>query len=432
MFAGVDRGDRLYDTREADRRRHELERERRRGLRPARGDRAEDRRAGQPGSRPARGRPEALREQLAQSPRSGAGPKAISPSNGYHSAIHATPDVTSWVQVDLGRSMPIEEIRLVPARPVDFADTPGFGFPVRFRVEVSDDPEFGKGRAVAVVDEERPDSRTSRTSRTSSPRAGGRRGLSGSRRPGYGSGRTIMFSRSRSWKSSPGARTPPGGRRCRHSTRSRGACGAESTWLTASIAACPAGTGRSRGSPSASAPGADPGTRAGPAPDGRVFDRSDLALRPRGGPRGDRRAGPADQGPPAGRPWSMRCVRTRRGRSRSFAAARSSSPARPSGRGASPACPASTPRFRPGSRRRREARVPRWPNGSPARRMCSPGGRSPIVSGTTISVGGWLTRPTTSAGTVPGRRIRSCSTGWRSSSVTAASVAQGDPSDDCL
>ena len=41
---------------------------------------------------------------------------------------------------------PIDEIRLVPARPTDFPDTPGFGFPVRFRVEVSDDADFAQGR----------------------------------------------------------------------------------------------------------------------------------------------------------------------------------------------------------------------------------------------------------------------------------------------
>ena len=55
-----------------------------------------------------------------------------------------TPDVTKWVQVDLGQALPIDEIRLIPARPTDFRDTPGFGFPARFRVEVSDDPTFAR------------------------------------------------------------------------------------------------------------------------------------------------------------------------------------------------------------------------------------------------------------------------------------------------
>ncbi len=65
-----------------------------------------------------------------------------SPTNGYHSAIETRADVTKWVQVDLGTSMPLEKIRLVPARPVDFTDTPGFGFPLRFKVETSEDSEF--------------------------------------------------------------------------------------------------------------------------------------------------------------------------------------------------------------------------------------------------------------------------------------------------
>lgn len=73
---------------------------------------------------------------------------ASSPTNGYHSAIEAKPEVVKWVQVDLGKSVPIDEIALVPARPTDFADTPGFGFPLRYRVEVSDDSQFGAAQLV--------------------------------------------------------------------------------------------------------------------------------------------------------------------------------------------------------------------------------------------------------------------------------------------
>ncbi|HZY88471.1 MAG TPA: DUF1553 domain-containing protein [Gemmataceae bacterium] len=74
---------------------------------------------------------------------------APSPSNGYHSGIAPKPDVTKWVQVDLGRPVAIDEIRLVPARPTDFPDTPGFGFPARFRIAVSDDPAFVTSHTVA-------------------------------------------------------------------------------------------------------------------------------------------------------------------------------------------------------------------------------------------------------------------------------------------
>jgi mono/diheme cytochrome c family protein len=72
-----------------------------------------------------------------------------SKTNGYHSLIEKERDVTKWVQVDLGQNMPIELIRLIPARPVDFPDTPGFGFPVRFQVAVSDEPTFAKATVLA-------------------------------------------------------------------------------------------------------------------------------------------------------------------------------------------------------------------------------------------------------------------------------------------
>ncbi|MEX2120306.1 MAG: DUF1553 domain-containing protein [Pirellulales bacterium] len=72
-----------------------------------------------------------------------------SPTNGYHSAIMARPDEPKWVQVDLGEPKPIGEIHLVPARPTDFPDTPGFGFPVRFAIELSSDAEFSDPQILA-------------------------------------------------------------------------------------------------------------------------------------------------------------------------------------------------------------------------------------------------------------------------------------------
>ncbi|MBI3849661.1 MAG: DUF1553 domain-containing protein [Verrucomicrobia bacterium] len=71
-------------------------------------------------------------------------PTKTSHSNGYHSGIESSPDVEKWVQVDLGKSLPLDEVRLHPARPTDFADTPGFGFPVRFRLDISDEANFSK------------------------------------------------------------------------------------------------------------------------------------------------------------------------------------------------------------------------------------------------------------------------------------------------
>ncbi len=94
-----------------------------------------------------------LRQELANAPLPIVHPS--SNSNGYHSAIHPTPDALAWVQVDLGQTQPIDEIRLVPARPTDFPDSPGFGFPLRFRVEASEDPSFAK--PLILVEESRPD-----------------------------------------------------------------------------------------------------------------------------------------------------------------------------------------------------------------------------------------------------------------------------------
>ena len=82
-----------------------------------------------------------LREQLAALPKPGQGADS-SPTNGYHSAIMPQPDTEKWVQVDLGEEAEIDEIVLIPARPTDFPDTPGFGFPARFRIDVSNDPQF--------------------------------------------------------------------------------------------------------------------------------------------------------------------------------------------------------------------------------------------------------------------------------------------------
>ncbi|MBI3412102.1 MAG: DUF1553 domain-containing protein [Planctomycetes bacterium] len=86
-------------------------------------------------------------------------PKPMKPApsrtNGYHSLIEQKPEVTKWVQVDLGDAVPLELVRLFPARPTDFPDTPGFGFPARFQVAVSDEPSFAKSHI--LLDQSRAD-----------------------------------------------------------------------------------------------------------------------------------------------------------------------------------------------------------------------------------------------------------------------------------
>ena len=47
-----------------------------------------------------------------------------------------------WVQVDLGADYPLDEIRLFPAHPPEFAHRSGYGWPVEMKVEVSNEPTF--------------------------------------------------------------------------------------------------------------------------------------------------------------------------------------------------------------------------------------------------------------------------------------------------
>ncbi len=64
------------------------------------------------------------------------------PEFGYHSEISATQDQTKWVQVDLGEHRDLQRITLLPCYDDFNSIGAGFGFPVRFKIEASDDPEF--------------------------------------------------------------------------------------------------------------------------------------------------------------------------------------------------------------------------------------------------------------------------------------------------
>jgi alpha-L-rhamnosidase len=63
--------------------------------------------------------------------------------NGYHSQISKSADTLKWVMIDLGKSEPINAVKLYPTRDYRWAAaTDGLYFPVRYRVEISDDPSF--------------------------------------------------------------------------------------------------------------------------------------------------------------------------------------------------------------------------------------------------------------------------------------------------
>jgi len=78
----------------------------------------------------------------------GAGQPAVrTPLNGYHSQFAKSPDTARWVAIDLGQSKEFDAVRLFPARPYDWQpDTPGFLFPVRFKIEAASHPDFSDAR----------------------------------------------------------------------------------------------------------------------------------------------------------------------------------------------------------------------------------------------------------------------------------------------
>lgn len=76
-------------------------------------------------------------------------PQAQPARNGYHSQLARRADEVKWVVIDLGRTRSFDAVRLFPARPFDWKpDTPGFLFPLRFRIEVADQPDFKDKRVV--------------------------------------------------------------------------------------------------------------------------------------------------------------------------------------------------------------------------------------------------------------------------------------------
>jgi len=67
------------------------------------------------------------------------------PAFGFHSAIESTQDNAKWVQLDLGQSAMIKRVVVRPCRDDFNGIGEGFGFPVRYRIEASNDSEFRDG-----------------------------------------------------------------------------------------------------------------------------------------------------------------------------------------------------------------------------------------------------------------------------------------------
>ena len=83
------------------------------------------------------------------------GPLQAGPHNGYHTEIAHSADEEKWVMVDLGEVRRIDAVRLWPARPYNWQpDTPGFLFPLRFRIEVAQGNDFSDAKVVVDRTEE--------------------------------------------------------------------------------------------------------------------------------------------------------------------------------------------------------------------------------------------------------------------------------------
>jgi signal transduction histidine kinase len=72
-----------------------------------------------------------------------------------HRRLSQPPPIAPWVQVDLGASHPIDWVALIPAQ-VDWQlmERPSHGFPLRFRIDVSEDQGFRTFQPLLVCDEE--------------------------------------------------------------------------------------------------------------------------------------------------------------------------------------------------------------------------------------------------------------------------------------
>ncbi len=66
-------------------------------------------------------------------------------SFGYLAQTSATQIVTKWVQVDLGQPYSINNIKLHPKW---YQGLPGYGFPLQFHIEISNDPTFASSNLV--------------------------------------------------------------------------------------------------------------------------------------------------------------------------------------------------------------------------------------------------------------------------------------------
>ncbi len=78
-------------------------------------------------------------------------PSTLEPSETLGYRCDSKKAVSRWVQIDLEESMPITEIRMIPANPPRVVPDPTLEFPAMFRIEVSDSPDMRQADTLVKV-----------------------------------------------------------------------------------------------------------------------------------------------------------------------------------------------------------------------------------------------------------------------------------------
>ncbi len=94
---------------------------------------------------------------------------AESPTRGFQSLPEGEENGQRWVMVDLGKDLPLHEIRLLPARTPEFPSRRGFGFPQRFRVEMATSADETLSTPIQIHDVTRRDTQNPRENPVSIP-----------------------------------------------------------------------------------------------------------------------------------------------------------------------------------------------------------------------------------------------------------------------
>jgi len=141
VFAAVDRANRPYqvDDEAAAAKRSKLQDQRAELLKQRQRLRARIAKSAGPKLAP-------TRQRITELTKKSTGPAR--PEFGYHSGIVRKQNVVKWVQVDLGKPTLIRRVVIVACHDNYNNIGAGFGFPLRYRIEVSDDPNFAKGVTV--------------------------------------------------------------------------------------------------------------------------------------------------------------------------------------------------------------------------------------------------------------------------------------------